>query len=145
MRWTCVAALQGLAVPQIGAQRRDGRGRPEAAAQQPDAMQFLQPLAVHDVGLAPGDILHVPRVDEHDVEPPRLQDLVQGDPVDARGFHRDGGHAARGQPVGQAMKIGREGRERAHGRRVPVRGDGDIVRVGAAVDARGIQVDALEQ
>ena len=34
------ALHQGLAVPQIGAQRREGRGRAEAAAQQPDAMEL---------------------------------------------------------------------------------------------------------
>ncbi len=51
------ALHQGLAVPQIGAQRRDGRGRAEAAAQQPDAMELLDPLAVHDIRLAARDIL----------------------------------------------------------------------------------------
>src|SRR2546426_10605798 len=70
------ALHQGLAVPQIGAQRRDGRGGSEATAQQPDAMELLDPLAVDDVGLVAGDTLYVTRVDEHDVEAAPLEDLV---------------------------------------------------------------------
>jgi hypothetical protein len=108
-------------------------------------MELLDPLAVDDVGLAAGDILDVTRVDEHDVDAARLEDLVEGDPVDAGGFHGDGGHAARGEPVGQTMEIGRERLERAHRGRVPVGGDGDIVRVGTAIDACGIRVQALQE
>jgi hypothetical protein len=43
------------------------------------------------------------------------------------------------------MEIRREGVERAHWARVPVGRDGDIMRVGAAIDARGIRVDALQE
>ena len=118
---------QGLAVAQIGAQGRDRSGRSEAAAQQPHAMQLLDPLAVHDIGLAARDVLHVPRVDEDDVEAARLEDLVEGDPVDPGGFHRHGGDAAGREPVGEAMEIRREGLERAHGGCVTVRGDGDVL------------------
>jgi hypothetical protein len=39
-------------------------------------MQLLDPLAVHDIGFAAGDVLYVPRVDEDDVEAARLEDLV---------------------------------------------------------------------
>ena len=139
------ALHQGLAVPQIGAQRRDGRGGSEAAAQQPDAMELLDPLAVDDVGLPARDILDVTSVHEHHVDAPCLENLVEGDPVDAGGFHGNGGHAASGEPVGQAMEIGRERLERAHRGRVPVGGDGDIMRVGAAIDAGGIRVQALQE
>jgi hypothetical protein len=43
------------------------------------------------------------------------------------------------------MEIRREGLERAHGGRGPVGGNGDIMRVGAAIDARDIRVDALQE
>jgi hypothetical protein len=108
-------------------------------------MQLLEPLAVHDIGLPTGDVLHVTRVDEDYVEAARLEDLVEGDPVDAGGFHGHGGHAARGEPVSEALEIRREGRERAHWGRVPVGGNGDVVRFGAAIDARGIRVHALQK
>jgi hypothetical protein len=85
----------------------------------------------------------VTRVNEHHVDTARLEDLIERDPVDAGGFHRHAGHTARRQPIGPAMEICGEGLEGAHGSRVPVGGYGDIVRVGTAIDARGIGVDAL--
>ena len=60
---------QGLAVAQIGAEHDDVGGRPEAGRQQPHAVQFLQPLAVHDIALAARDVLHMPRVDKHHPRP----------------------------------------------------------------------------
>ena len=87
----------------------------------------------------------MPRVDEDDVEAARLEDLVEGDPVDPGGFHRHGGDAAGREPVSEAMEIRREGRERADGGRVTVRGDGDIMRFGPAIDTRGIQAHALQE
>ena len=108
-------------------------------------MQLLQPLVVHDIGLPTGDILHVPSVYEHHIDTSGLEDLVERDPVHTGGFHGRTGHAAHRQPVRQAMEIGREGPERTHGCRVPAGGDGDVVGVGAAIDARGVGVDALQK
>jgi hypothetical protein len=51
----------------------------------------------------------VARVDEDDVEAARLEDLVEGDPVDPDGFQRHGGDAAAREPVGEAMELRREG------------------------------------
>ena len=135
---------QGLAMAQVGAQGRNGGGGPEAAAQQAHAMQLLQPLAVHDIGLSAGDILHVPSVHEHDRKAPSLENLVERNPVHAGGFHGHGGHACH-QPVRQAMEIRREGLKGTHGRRIPVGGDGNIVCIGAAIDAGGVGVDAVEK
>jgi hypothetical protein len=136
---------QGLAVTQVGAQHGDGGGRPEAGRQQAHAVQFLEPLAVHDIALPGRDVLDVPRVDEHHVEPAGLQDLVERDPVDPGGFHRDAGDAAGQQPVGEAVEIRGEGLERAHRGRVPVGGNGHVMHLGPAIDAGGIGVDALQQ
>ena len=142
----CGGALhQGLAVAQIRAQGGDGGGGAETAAQQADAVQLLDPLAVHDVALPPRDVLHVMRVDEHHLEAPGLEDLVEGDPVHPGRFHRDGGDAAGREPVGAAMEFGRDGRERPHRGRVPVGGDGDVVLGRPAIDPRGVRVHALEE
>ena len=35
-----------------------------------DAMQLLDPLAIHDISLSARHVLHVPRIDEHHVEAP---------------------------------------------------------------------------
>jgi len=108
-------------------------------------VQFLQPLAVQDIALAARDVLHVPRVDEHHVEAAGLEELVERNPIDARGFHRDAGDAAGQEPVGEAVQVRGERLERAHRGRVPVGGDGHVMRLGPAIDAGGIRVDALQQ
>ena len=138
------ALHQGLAVAQIGAPRGDGGGRPDAAPQQAHAVQLLQPLAVQDIALAGRDVLHVPRVDEHHGEAAGREDLVQRDPVDPGGFHRHGGDAAGLEPVGEAVEVRGEGRERAHRGRIPVGGDGHVMHLGPAIDAGGIGGDALQ-
>src|SRR4030095_2355312 len=135
------ALHQSLAVAQKGAQGRDRGGRAEAAAQQSGAIDLLEPLAVHDIGFAARDVLYVTRVNEDYVEAPRLEDLVEGDSVDAGGFHRHCGDAAGRAPVGEAVELGGNGLERAYGGRVTVGGDGDVMLLGPAVDASGIRVD----
>ena len=78
-------------MPQIGAQRDDGVGRPKTPAQQADNVQVAQPLTIRHIALAAGDILHVPRIHEEHLEAARLEDLEDRDPVHARGFHGDTG------------------------------------------------------
>src|SRR5205814_6958382 len=108
-------------------------GRAKAAAQQAYAMQLLQPLAVHDIRLPTGDVLYVPSIHEDYIDASGLEDLVERDPIDPGRFHGHAGHAALCEPVGQAMEIAREGPERPDGGRVPVGGDGNVVRRGAAI------------
>src|SRR6266478_9658968 len=64
------------------AQPGDGLARAERAPQQPAAMEQLEPLAVADVGLPPRDVVQLAGVDEPDLDAPRLEQLVDGDPVD---------------------------------------------------------------
>ena len=108
-------------------------------------MQLLEPLAVHDIGLAARDVFHVMGVDEHHVEAAGLQDLVEGDPVDAGGFHGYGGDAADREPVREAVELRRHGRERAHRGRVSADRDGDVMLGGPAIDAGGIRLNALQE
>ena len=70
------------------AQGDDRIGGAEAAAQQPQDVEVAEPLTIRDVALAAGDVLHVPRVDEDDVEAARLENLEDRNPVDAGGLHR---------------------------------------------------------
>ena len=83
------------------------------------------------------------RVDEQDLEPARLEDVVDRDPVDAGGFHGDTGDATGTEPVGQALEVRREGPERLHGDRIPVGRDGDEMFRRATVDASDIDLQAL--
>ena len=47
----------------------DGLGGPKGAAQQPAAMEQLQPLAIADVGLPSRHVVQLAGVDEHDLDP----------------------------------------------------------------------------
>ena len=77
-------------------------------------MQVPEPLAVRDIALPARDVLDVARVDEDHLEAARVEDLEDGNPVDAGRFHRHVRDAARRQPVGEAVEIAGEGRERLH-------------------------------
>ena len=110
-------------------------GRKEAR-RRPDGVEVLEPLAVLDVGLPAGDVLHVARVDQADLEPAGLQDLVQGDPVDAGGLHGHGGDAALREPIREGVEVLREGPEAPDGLRVAVERHADVDLGGADVDAR---------
>jgi hypothetical protein len=92
-----------LAVAGQVAERADRLGRHQAGAQQAGLQQLAQPLRVLDVGLAPGDLLDVPGVDQRQLEavlehrPDRL-------PVDAGRFHRDLLDGERLEPVPQRQQ-----------------------------------------
>ena len=83
-------------------------------AQQPQAHELLQPLAVLHVALAPGHVLHLPRIDQPDLQAALLQHLVHRDPVHARRLQRHRVHAARDQPVGQRVQVVGHRAELAH-------------------------------
>ena len=70
---------QDLAVAQVGAQRQDLPGGPEAPAQQADRVELAQPLTVLDVALAAGDVLDVAGVDEQDLEAVSLETRAELD------------------------------------------------------------------
>jgi hypothetical protein len=62
-----------VSLAQISAQRHDGGAGPEAGPQQPDAVKLPQPLAVLDVALAPGHVVHITGVDQHDLKAALLE------------------------------------------------------------------------
>ena len=115
------------AVPEVRLQRPDLVPRPEAATEQPVLVQSLDPLRVAHVGLASRNALHRPRVDEQHLKAARFEDLVDGDPVHARGLHGDRRDPERLEPIGKAVEISGEGVETPDGLWVPIRRDGDGV------------------
>ena len=80
------------------------------------------------------------RVDQQHGKAALLQQLEQGYPVHAGGFHRDRVDAAGREPVGQGFKVDREAGKLAHRLVVPVGRHGDIVGGAADVDAGGVGV-----
>ena len=119
-------------------------GRVKRVAQQAVGVELQQPLALLDVGLAPGEILGVPRVHQIDLKAPSVEDLVQGNPVDAGRLHRDRGHAALLQPVRQTMQVGRETLKPTDRVGIPIWPDRDVMRAVADVDPGGVGVHHLQ-
>jgi hypothetical protein len=133
-----------VAMTHQAAESGHGRIGPKASAQEPKGVQLLDPLAVEDVALASRNSLDVAGVDEEHLDAALFEDLVEGNPVDARGLHGDGVDAARLEPVGQRDELVREALELAHGLFVSIIGDRDPVALAPAVDSGGVEVDLLE-
>ena len=92
-----------LAIPGQVAQRADRLGRHEARLQQAGLQQLAEPLRVLDVGLASGDLLDVPGVDEHQLEAV-LEHRPHRLPVHAGRLHRDLLDPERLKPVAQRQQ-----------------------------------------
>ena len=84
------------------------------------------------------------RINQEDLHATGFQEFEEGNPVDARGFHGDGGDAAVDEPVGQDVEVGGEGAETAYGLRGAIRWHGHPVLGFADVDAGGVGVEDLE-
>lgn len=69
------------------------------------AEEIGDPLGVLRIGLASRDRLDVAGIDDQQTEVRPFEQVVDRLPVDARGFHRDVGHAQTEQPVGQREQL----------------------------------------
>jgi len=140
------AALdQIVAMPGEGAQRADIFGGTKGGLEQAVGVQLLNPLAVQNVGLATGHLLEMPRVDQVDAKVSGFEQVIDRNPIDARGFHGDGLHATGGEPVSQRVQVARKGGKDAHGRVGAPFGDGGVDFVVADVESRCVEVDLLQR
>src|SRR6202035_441952 len=114
-------------------------------AQETHAVEFLQPLAVGHVALAPAYVVYVAGVDQYHFEAAILQNFIQWNPVDPGRFHRDRLDPALRKPIHQAVKLGGEGAELAHWLRIPLTRDRHVVTLLAAVDAGRVRLNAFQQ
>ena len=124
------------AQPLVILQLADVGGRHKAAAQQPVRVQGGQPLAVRHVGLAPRNVLHVPPVDHHHLQPGRFQHFIDIEPVDAGGFHRHRMHPLFPEPVAQTLQVAGEGAEDFRG----VSGNRDVEFFTADINASSLGI-----
>ncbi len=79
-------------------------------------MELAQPRGIANVCLAPRHILGVARINQNDLEPALLKNLVGRNPIDPSGFHCHTGHATCFEPVRQIVEVLRKCAERTHGR-----------------------------
>jgi hypothetical protein len=105
---------QHLALAHHGAYHAHLVARPPGGAQETQAHQLLQPLAVLHVALAPGHVLHLARIDQPDLQAVLLEHLVHRNPVHPGGFQCHRVHAAREQPVGHRVQVVGHRAELAH-------------------------------
>jgi hypothetical protein len=96
------ALHQALPMAHIRPQRDNGLGGTKTPAEQPDAVELAQPLAVGHIALSPRDVLDVPWVHQQDVDTTDLEDFVDRNPIHAGGFHRHAGHPTGGEPVSES-------------------------------------------
>ena len=89
------------------------RRRHEAGADQAVGQQIGQPHRVVDVGLAPGHVLHVRGVGQHQLEV-AFEHMPHRLPVHAGGLHRDVLDAEGVEPVGQLQQARGGGGKGAH-------------------------------
>jgi len=114
----------------------------EGFGEQPQAMQGLNPLTVEDIGFVTGgEAAGEVAADQAAMDAASFQDLEQGDPVDAGGFHGDGLDAVLDQPIGDSVQVGGIGAEGTHDLGLVGAGDADVGLLGADVGAGGVGVD----
>ena len=132
------------ALAPVGAGDANLGGGMKGIAQEAVSVQLQQPLTLLHVGLAPGQILRVPGVDEIHVQTARVEDLVEWDPVDAGGLHGDGRDPTLLEPIRQAMEIRGKAVKPSHRLGIALGSDGDVVRAVADVNPRGVRMHHLE-
>src|ERR1700733_8125083 len=99
-------------LPQVGSQLAGLLVGPKGRRQQADAVQSVNPLAVAAVGLGtPPQLVSVAGIDQEDLEPLGLEQLVQGNPVDAGRFQGDRGDLMLPQEGGDGLQASRMGRK----------------------------------
>ena len=106
-------------------------------------MQPVDPLAVAAVRLGtPPQLVAVAGIDQEDLEPLGLEQLVQGDPVDAGRFQGDRGDLMLPQEGGNGFQASRMGRKLSNqaGSGVGGEADADPVGAGTDVDAGGVRM-----
>ena len=127
------------ALPPIAAQDAYLIRGAKGAGQQTEGLEPLPPLAVMDITCGPPpDLPYLWRVDQQPLEPPALQSLKAGEPIDSCRFQGDRGDTTPGQPVGQGGSVDGVRPKVAHRLRIVTRGHRHIMGFGPHVDARGV-------
>jgi hypothetical protein len=87
----------------------DGLGWDEAGTQQAVAVEHGVPLAVAHVALAPREVARVRAMEEGDLEARALEQVVDGNPVHAGGFHGHGLDVLLFEPLAERAQLAAEG------------------------------------
>jgi hypothetical protein len=133
-----------IAMAEDGADGTNDFGRAKAGAEKTDGMEILEPLAILDVRFTAGQIFAMAGVDQTDLDPGGFEDLEEGDPVNAGGFHGDGGDATGFEPVAELEQGIGEGLEGTNGVGIGTGGNGDPDFASPDINAGGVGVKGGE-
>lgn len=132
------------AVAHIRAEDDDVVGRPKTGAQEAHDVEIPNPLTVRHVALPARHILDVAGIHRIHLKATGLEDLEDGNPVDAGGFHGHARNAAGREPIGQPLQIAGERRKGLDRIGVAIGRHRDDLFAGAAIDAGGVRVDVIQ-
>ena len=104
-------------------------------------MKLLEPLTIRDVAFASRQILDMRRIDQFYFQSSLLQDLERRDPINSRRFHDDRLDVVFAQPVGHPVQIAGKGIKLADIVHGTIFANGHEVKVGADIDAGGMEID----
>ena len=117
----------------------------KGAGEEAIGVEALEPLAVGDVALSSGHVLHMAGIHELYLESVLFEDLEGRDPVDPRRLHGDRSDSAFFQPPRHSVEVGREAAEGPYRVLVPVVRHSHPMFFRTDVDARSIIVDDRER
>ena len=119
-------------------------GGDERAAEEAVGVELLDPLAIEDIGLLAGDILDVSGIDDEDLKTVLFEDFEGRDPVDAGGFHSNGGDLGFFEPVSEGMEIGGESGKLPDGSVETAFGDSGPNLLIADIETGSVEIDLFE-
>ena len=106
-------------------------------------MEFLQPLTILHIRLAPWHLAGVMSIDQFDIKATLLEHFEQGNPVDASRLHHDSLNLTLPQPLGQRIEIGRKRAKALHRLRIAIRGHRHPMGVGPHINPGSMEIELL--
>ena len=130
-----------LSKAQIRPQLSDAGAGVKASAKKSVLVKLLQPLSIIDVCLSSRHVLHVASVHQKHLEAASLENLEDGDPVHARGLHRDRLDSDTREPVRHLVEIATEASERTYRLVILVAAHGNDMKCRSNVQPRRVLID----
>jgi hypothetical protein len=108
-------------------------------------VEFLQPLTVLNIRLAPWHLARVMGIDQLDIKATLFEPCEQGNPGDASRLHHDGRNLTLPQPLGQRIEIGRKRPTALHRLLIAIRGHGYPMAFGPYINPRSLEMHWLSR
>jgi hypothetical protein len=131
-----------LSKTQVRPQLGDASARVKTSAKKSVLVKLLQPLSIVDVGFSSGYVLNVTSIHQKHLESTSLKNLEDGNPVHARGLHRDGLDSDTREPVRHLVEIATEASERTYRLVILVAAHRNNMKLRSNVQPRRVLIDS---